>query len=347
MNASVVSMVNRAETRRFKLLTVDELVRKTPPRWLVQDALPEGISVLVGAPNAGKTFLALDLALCVGSGLPWHARATQAGTVVYVAGEGASGLGKRVQAWRSRYVASLPEVRVIEEPVFLDDEGEFDQFLREIRDLRPTLVVIDPFAECFQGDENLKKDVAVATTNLKRLRRVLGVSVLLLHHSGWGDGDNKRPLRERGSNQLRAMADWTLAVAAKDDKVTLSCLKARDFENPGVLATFRRAVVKLDNDASSCVLVPYGGGVEAGAYSDPVPRRRPPVDRRKGRQNVQILKERYPGSDSSLVNTADWRSAAGVPPRSFYDAANVLVEEGWVDRISQGVYRRRTQATGA
>jgi hypothetical protein len=143
------------------------------------------------------------------------------------------------------------------------------------------------------------------------------------------------------------MADWTLAVAAKDAKVTLSCLKARDFENRGVVATFRREIVNLADDASSCVLVPYGGDVEAGGYSSPIPRQRPPVDRRKGRRNVEMLKERYPGGGSSLVNTADWRLAAGVPPRSFYDAANVLVEEGWVDRIGHGMYRRRTEVAGA
>jgi putative DNA primase/helicase len=39
-----------------------------PTRWVVPDLLPEGLAVLAGRPKKGKSWLAMDLALCVATG---------------------------------------------------------------------------------------------------------------------------------------------------------------------------------------------------------------------------------------------------------------------------------------
>lgn len=39
-----------------------------PLRWIAPDILPEGLTMLVGKPKAGKSFMALDLAVAVSSG---------------------------------------------------------------------------------------------------------------------------------------------------------------------------------------------------------------------------------------------------------------------------------------
>ncbi|WP_426765441.1 AAA family ATPase, partial [Pseudomonas aeruginosa] len=56
---------------------------------LVRGILGEGgLSVLYGAPGAGKSFLALDLGYAVATGQPWMGRDTRQGPVIYAAGEG-------------------------------------------------------------------------------------------------------------------------------------------------------------------------------------------------------------------------------------------------------------------
>ena len=57
--------------------------------------LPErSFTMMYGAPGTGKSFLAIDMALSVANGLPWHGYETKQGAVLYIAGEG-------VAAWAS------------------------------------------------------------------------------------------------------------------------------------------------------------------------------------------------------------------------------------------------------
>lgn len=55
---------------RFQPGTVQELMAKSfaPPRWAIEDLLPEGLVIFAGAPKMGKSFMALDIALAVSRG---------------------------------------------------------------------------------------------------------------------------------------------------------------------------------------------------------------------------------------------------------------------------------------
>lgn len=82
-----------------------------PPQSLVpRYVFKEQQHVLYGAPQSFKTFVALDLALHVATGLPWLGRipVRQAG-VVFFAGEAASGLRVRVAAWLAARGISVEE----------------------------------------------------------------------------------------------------------------------------------------------------------------------------------------------------------------------------------------------
>ena len=71
------------------------------PVWLVRDVLPEGgLVTLYGQSGGGKTFVALDLALRIATGMNWWGkRSVQQGLVAYIAGEGVGGLKNRIRAW--------------------------------------------------------------------------------------------------------------------------------------------------------------------------------------------------------------------------------------------------------
>ena len=74
--------MNDAET----LISSPELFRQPDPSdWLVEERLPpRGTSMLIGAPQTGKTELARDLAISVSRGVPWLGCSTERGSVLYV-----------------------------------------------------------------------------------------------------------------------------------------------------------------------------------------------------------------------------------------------------------------------
>lgn len=62
------------------------LARSIPPqKWVIEGLLPEGLTLLCGAPKAGKSWLTLDIALHVASGQPFWGHKTTAGRVLLFA----------------------------------------------------------------------------------------------------------------------------------------------------------------------------------------------------------------------------------------------------------------------
>src|SRR6266571_8362816 len=53
--------------------------------WIVNELIPRpGVTMLIGPPKVGKSFLALDLAFKVSRGEPFMGRATKASKVLYL-----------------------------------------------------------------------------------------------------------------------------------------------------------------------------------------------------------------------------------------------------------------------
>lgn len=55
----------------------------TSPSWVIEDLLTAGLSLLVGSPKAGKSWMALKMALCVSTGAPFWDLQTNASDVLY------------------------------------------------------------------------------------------------------------------------------------------------------------------------------------------------------------------------------------------------------------------------
>ena len=57
--------------------------------WLIDGVIaPNTINWMVAAPEAFKTFIAMEMAACIASGRPWHGRPTQKMAVLYLSAEG-------------------------------------------------------------------------------------------------------------------------------------------------------------------------------------------------------------------------------------------------------------------
>ena len=238
MMASRPSLLALTTPGPLRLFNTTELLRLPAPRWLIQDILPAGGLVgLYGPPGDGKSFLAIDLALCVASGQAWHDHAVEKGFALYVSGEGGTGIGKRVQAWLSSHEVSANAVNIawLTESMPISSTSEdmdvlFGRLNNEVEQ-HPSLVVIDTLARCFDGDENLQEDMGRFIAGVDRLRRECHATVVVVHHTRL-DAE-----RERGSTAFRGAADTMLSVVRKDrhGPLALVCNKQKDAEEFGTL----------------------------------------------------------------------------------------------------------------
>lgn len=83
----VLRIFSRMDDGALRTEDVADLAEReiAPMRWSVEGLIPEGAVLLGGRPKMGKSFLALQAAEAVANGEPFLGRATQQGTVLYLA----------------------------------------------------------------------------------------------------------------------------------------------------------------------------------------------------------------------------------------------------------------------
>lgn len=219
----------------FPLLDLDELEALPPPEWLIHELIVEnGLTVIYGDPGAGKSFVALDMGLRLAHGLDWHGTAAKACGVLYIAGEGARGLGKRVKGWRRQHGMEGVDAPFLLLPVAvaLLDPKERAKLLRTIdaavarAGFSIGLIVVDTVSRALAGaDENGQDSMGGFVAALDQIKTHAGCAGLGVHHSG---KDKDRGMR--GSTVLLGACDASLRITKDDHTVTLKTEKQKDAE---------------------------------------------------------------------------------------------------------------------
>jgi len=235
--ASPENLPSEPSPRRGLQLIRADMIEMRPPDWLLCGMLERDTFALVfGDPGSGKSFLAIDWACRIATGTPWRGHGVQAAPVVYVAGEGHNGLGRRLQAWQRRNAQGLEDAPLYIAPaVALTDPGQLVGLVKAIaaRTEAPAVIVIDTLARCFGGgDENATKDMSAFVSACDALRRHYRCAVLVIHHAGHGDKS-----RARGAIALKAALDAEYRVEKTDgNRLVLTATKMKDAETPSPLA---------------------------------------------------------------------------------------------------------------
>ncbi len=257
-------------SERFKIFSVGDLFNLPSPRWRVQDLLAVGgFSLIYASAGHGKTFLALDLALCVASAREFHGRAVVGGPVLYVSGEGRGGLKNRVAAWMKEHsVRDVPDAFFVLEGVQFHRPHDVSELRQRIgrMPVSPQLIVIDTLARCAVGvEENEATAIGEWVESVERLQRELSVDVLVLHHAQ--KQQSKKEQQERGSSALIGAVGAAIRLRRRDDIVTVTCKKQKDAEEFDEFSlrmkTIDLGINEHDERVQSCVLVPadssFGG----------------------------------------------------------------------------------------
>ncbi len=226
-----VPVIRPVQCREVKLVRADQIKIK-PPGWLLRGTLESDTFALIfGEPGCGKSFLVIDWACRVASGAQWRGHDVKAGPVIYIAGEGQQGFGRRIAAWQKHTGVSLKgKPLYASPPVALTDLNSLEELARSIDAVgAPSLIVIDTLARCFGGgDENSTQDMTQFVCACDALRLRYGCSVLVVHHAGHGDKS-----RARGAIALKAALDAEYRLEKSgENHVMLTATKMKDAEEP-------------------------------------------------------------------------------------------------------------------
>lgn len=217
---------------------------------LVEDVLTvEGLSVVFGESNSGKSFICCDMACHLSIGKTWLGKRTVRGPVLYVAGEGAQSIKLRVLAWSQEH-RQTPNVAIVPIAVnLLDPRADLSRLADACKTVERrygepvALIVIDTLARAFGGgNENASEDMGAVIAHADQLRQQAGAAVLFVHHSGKDSAKGGR-----GHSSLKAATDTEIEVVGEQETHlhTATITKQRDLGTRGMVLTTHFRVVEM------------------------------------------------------------------------------------------------------
>jgi hypothetical protein len=242
-------------------------------------------SVLAGPSQSGKSFLAIDMAMCIATGKPFFGRKIMTpGLVIYQAGEGGRGIKKRFRAWRQHFNIkkdSRVPLYILQSKVDIHShEGDTAKLIAEIQGIERMygMSAIALFVDTLQkaqgmADENSGRDMGTVMANVDRIAAAVpGCHVCLVHHMNAGG------TKLRGHTSVYAGVDQVILVTKDPDtRVRTAVLDKQKDEEDGAKILFELMQVEIGYRAvdgkpiTSCVTLPIGGQLEmrvAGTAKD-------------------------------------------------------------------------------
>lgn len=287
--------------------------------WLFKDSL----AWIWGPSGSGKSFVAVDLAMHVGTGRPWHGHEVEAGRVLYMIAEGASGMAKRTDAWYEAHGGAETDVMWLPTAVNMYTPESADALTEVVAQLQPSLIIIDTLARASVGaEENSAKDAGVLIDNMDRLRIASGgACVMMVHHSG-----KEATLGGRGSSAFKGAMESELEVSGGLTNLTLKNTKQKNIEHSPNLQFFGESQLVSGSVALRRL------GPEAVRHNDEV----------TDLDLYRCLHDIYDGTNP--VSTAEWwasvQEAYGYG-RSYFMRRKAEIMEAhptWIDGSKKGKF---------
>lgn len=230
---------------------LDQEIESPPELVVPKMVLRGGVTASVAEAGKGKTSLMLNRALLWAAGKPqfrelpdWAAPVAPLKTLI-IENEGAGGEFQKKIAEMLKHNhgrLSKEEVETVRENVFvwgeggyagvhLDDAESYELVRRGIEQWRPDVVVMEPFARLWRGNENDNTEMNALLSALEELATKQGCGIIVAHHKRKGQVEPGGSWLEmgRGASALGGAVTYYEAVKpVKDgDARELICDKNR------------------------------------------------------------------------------------------------------------------------
>lgn len=235
----------------FHIELVNDFLARPEPvlEWMIEGMwTAHAKGLLVGQPNLGKTWVALEMLISVVSGLPCfdHFIPREVGPALLIEQEGSlTNLNRRfhmLAKGRNLTSASLANLHHMsfQFPKVPDNEKEIITLLKQYG---IKFVVFDSLVRFHNKDENSSTDMRLVLESFSRINMETGASVLLIHHLAKQSGESKRGIwdRVRGTSDFVAWRDCMLGLEGNEGDDLVQCsFQFRDAENPGPINIERK-----------------------------------------------------------------------------------------------------------
>lgn len=249
-NTKASSNTTETTPERLETVTASELfLMELPPlHFAVEGLLPQGLNILASPPKTGKSWMCLDLSLCVANGAPFLGMKTNKSGVLYLALE--DGI-RRIQdrLLRISGTGSIPsELRLATRAGTLDC-GILEQLEDHISRFPDTKLVIIDTLQKVRGKTG-KNEGAYASDYreigaLKSFADKHNVCMIVVHHlRKMADSDPFQ--RVSGTAGITGAADTTLVLCKIDTGEAHLSFEGRDVESSELVLTFNKESCKWE-----------------------------------------------------------------------------------------------------
>jgi hypothetical protein len=204
----------RQERRENSFVDLDDITEDIPEPipGLPFDVYPNSIVLIYGMSQNRKSYLALHLA----------ARMAEHGeNVVIYQNEGSkANTASRLKAWQAQYPDSptnrsrtLKLLDTDNISLDLSDNQSVDEFIDEMQEYSPSMIVIDALTGAYEGEENSNTDLRIVMDNVRYIKDQLGAIVVLIDNTG-----KDKTRGARGAQAKFDKADTVIFVETKEDR---------------------------------------------------------------------------------------------------------------------------------
>lgn len=200
----------------------DHTVHWTIENFIEQQALVN----FYGPSGVGKSFLAIDFALCVATGTPWYGNRVKGGQVLYIAGEGHRGVNRRIYGWRMEHgMPDCSDMAITNRAINLTQSADRKLLVQHLADMPDlSLVVVDTFGRATAGiNENSAEDVQPVIEFLAEVTRRFKCTVMVVHHT-----PKHTTAESAGSKNIKASMDVEMSLESADGGAVLTSRKTKE-----------------------------------------------------------------------------------------------------------------------
>ena len=186
----LVQLLNPVNKYKRNTVPADE-IQPTQVKWVVENVLKESaIHLFAGDPNAGKSFMTMEIASQISKGGILFGQPVEAGKVLLYGAEDSA--SDTVIPRLLTQGAYLQNIRIFNEEESLKLPQDINKLYVEVAIERPKLIVIDT-VNSFIGDKtdtNSDKGIRTALQPLKKMADFYKLSIILVTHKNKGSNSN-------------------------------------------------------------------------------------------------------------------------------------------------------------
>ena len=212
----VQNELRNGDTMQFTIDAADWLEQPDlPERPIIDNLIEAGEAIaIVGSAKAGKSFMALQMALCIAAGLPFLGNPVHQRRVLVANLEVAAGQYKR----RLRRMADTLQIDIASLRGWLTiqnlkESGTNWETLRADADsVEADVVLVDPFYQIFEGEEVDEIAVQNAIQSMRRLQAAEKTLITVFHAPKGFNGDRNLIDMISGSSRLARYPEAILGL---------------------------------------------------------------------------------------------------------------------------------------